>query len=117
MQLEGPHLDKANAVRHPILLNMAAAQLRLGDCQGAVASCSQVTSYPFLYLGDWTARELHPYRMSRRHSCLGTIAWRTDVSLTTAAAGRHPCCISMECAWMTSNDQGTVQPLPETASK
>lgn len=42
MQLEGPHLDMANCVRLPILLNMAACHLRLKDWNAAVGTCSQV---------------------------------------------------------------------------
>ena len=42
MQLEGRHLTAAEAVRVPILLNMAACQLRLDDIHGAAANCSQV---------------------------------------------------------------------------
>ena len=41
MQLEGVHLDKANAVRLPILLNMAACHLRLQDYNEAIACCTQ----------------------------------------------------------------------------
>lgn len=43
MQLEGVHLDKANAVRLPILLNMAACHLRLEDWASAVSCASQVS--------------------------------------------------------------------------
>lgn len=42
MQLEGQHLVQANAVRLPILLNMAACHLRLKDWNAAVGACSQV---------------------------------------------------------------------------
>ena len=41
MQLEGMHLDKANGVRLPILLNMAACHLQLEDYSAAISSCSQ----------------------------------------------------------------------------
>lgn len=42
MQLEGPHLDKAEAVVVPVHLNMAAAQLKLGDYNTAIHNCAQV---------------------------------------------------------------------------
>ena len=42
MQLEALHLDKANAVRLPILLNVAACHLRLQDYRAAIGCCSQV---------------------------------------------------------------------------
>lgn len=42
VQLEGPHADRANAVRLPIHLNMAACQIRLCDWHGAIWNCSQV---------------------------------------------------------------------------
>ena len=42
MRVQGPHEEKANAVRIPTLLNMAACQLQLGDFNGAIDSCSQV---------------------------------------------------------------------------
>ena len=41
-QLQGPHEDKANAVRLPVLLNMAACHLQLADYRGAVDCSSQV---------------------------------------------------------------------------
>lgn len=42
MQLQGFHLEKAEAVRQPILLNMAACSLRQGDFHAAIAQCSEV---------------------------------------------------------------------------
>eukprot|EP00887_Chlorella_sp_A99_P006126 scaffold22.g6126.t1 len=42
IQLQGPHLDKAIAVRLPILLNMAACSLKAGDYHTAVAHCTEV---------------------------------------------------------------------------
>ncbi|KAI8466791.1 MAG: 42 kDa peptidyl-prolyl isomerase-like protein [Monoraphidium minutum] len=42
LQLEGPHLDRAEAVITPVHLNMAAAQIRLGDYATAVHNCGQV---------------------------------------------------------------------------
>lgn len=42
MQLEGPHLDKAEAVVVPVHLNMAAAQLKMGDYDTAIFNCTQV---------------------------------------------------------------------------
>ena len=41
MQLEGPHLDKAHAVRVPAFLNAAACHLRLGDNNAAIGACSE----------------------------------------------------------------------------
>ena len=45
-QLEGAHEAKANAVRLPVLLNMAACHLQLADFQGAIETASQVTLLP-----------------------------------------------------------------------
>lgn len=45
-QLQGAHEDKANAVRLPILLNMAACHLQLKDFQGAIDTATQVHSPP-----------------------------------------------------------------------
>lgn len=42
LQLEGPHLDKAEGVIVPVHLNMAAAQLKMGDYATAIHNCSQV---------------------------------------------------------------------------
>lgn len=42
LQLEGPHLDKADAVMLPVYLNMAAVHLKLGDNAAALQSCAQV---------------------------------------------------------------------------
>ncbi len=42
-QLQGAHEDKANAVRLPTLLNMAACHLQLADHKGAIDCCSQVS--------------------------------------------------------------------------
>ncbi|GAB4823500.1 hypothetical protein N2152v2_010546 [Parachlorella kessleri] len=42
LQLEGFHLAKAQAVRLPSLLNMAACQLKQGDYHEAVINCNQV---------------------------------------------------------------------------
>lgn len=43
-QLQGVHEDQANAIRLPILLNMAACHLDLGDHKGAVEVCTQASS-------------------------------------------------------------------------
>ena len=43
MQLDGPHADKATAVRSALLLNAAACQLRLEDWHGAIGHCSEVS--------------------------------------------------------------------------
>jgi hypothetical protein len=42
LQLQGIHLDKAEAVTDPVLLNMAAAQLKLGDFTTAAHNATQV---------------------------------------------------------------------------
>jgi len=42
MQLQGPHLDKAEEVTDPIFLNMAAAQLKTGDYAMAAHNSTQV---------------------------------------------------------------------------
>jgi hypothetical protein len=44
IQLQGPHLDKAEEVTDPILLNMAAAQLKTGEYQLAAHNSTQVSS-------------------------------------------------------------------------
>ncbi len=41
MQLEGRHLEQARRVQAPILLNLAACHLRLGDHGAAEWNCSQ----------------------------------------------------------------------------
>ncbi len=43
IQLEGPHAERAQAIRKPIHLNMAACQIKLKDWQGVVWNCSQVS--------------------------------------------------------------------------
>ncbi|KAK9820125.1 hypothetical protein WJX72_006361 [[Myrmecia] bisecta] len=42
MQLDGFYLEKANDVKLPIHLNMAACQIKLGDYQTAIHNCSEV---------------------------------------------------------------------------
>lgn len=42
MQLQGPHLDKAEEVTDPIFLNMAAAQLKTGDYAMAAHNSTQI---------------------------------------------------------------------------
>jgi hypothetical protein len=42
LQLQGPHLDMAEAVTDPVLLNMAAAQLKTGDYAMAAHNATQV---------------------------------------------------------------------------
>lgn len=42
IQLQGPHLDKAEEVTDPILLNMAAAQLKTGEYALAAHNSTQV---------------------------------------------------------------------------
>ena len=42
MQLEGRHLNSAQAIKIPIHLNMAACQLREQDPQTAAFNCSEV---------------------------------------------------------------------------
>lgn len=46
-QLQGPHEQLANAVRVPVLLNMAACHLHLQDYQGAIDVTSQVNPPAF----------------------------------------------------------------------
>lgn len=41
-QLEGAHEEKANSIRYPILLNLAACQLIIEDYQGTINSTNQV---------------------------------------------------------------------------
>lgn len=43
IQLQGPHLDKAEEVTDPIFLNMAAAHLKLGDNAMAAHNATQVS--------------------------------------------------------------------------
>lgn len=40
-QLQGPHEEKANAIRIPILLNMAACYLQMADYKGAIETATQ----------------------------------------------------------------------------
>lgn len=42
LQLHGAHLDKAEEVTNPVFLNMAAAQLKLGDYATAAHNATQV---------------------------------------------------------------------------
>ena len=42
IQLEGPHLDRAQAERTPLLLNVAACHLRQQDWHAAIADCQEV---------------------------------------------------------------------------
>jgi hypothetical protein len=42
LQLQGPHLDKAEEVTNPVYLNMAAAQLKLNDYAAAAHNATQV---------------------------------------------------------------------------
>jgi hypothetical protein len=42
LQLQGPHLDKAEEVTNPVYLNMAAAQIKLGDHAAAAHNATQV---------------------------------------------------------------------------
>lgn len=62
MQLEGVHLDKANAVRLPILLNIAACHLRLQDFSEAIGCCSQA----ILRLPTVHRRQMHELQSSVR---------------------------------------------------
>eukprot|EP00882_Tetradesmus_deserticola_P018018 GHRQ01019333.1.p1 GENE.GHRQ01019333.1~~GHRQ01019333.1.p1 ORF type:complete len:158 (+),score=48.71 GHRQ01019333.1:291-764(+) len=45
LQLQGPHLDKAEEVTNPVYLNMAAAQLKLGDHAAAAHNATQVRGH------------------------------------------------------------------------
>ena len=67
MQLEGVHLDKANAVRLPILLNTAACHLRLQDYNAAIGCCSQVmTPSCTLPLSMWMGMGVAAYMRIRQ---------------------------------------------------
>ena len=48
IQLQGPHAEKAQSLKTPIHLNMAACQIRLQDWQGVTWNCSQVRDYHVL---------------------------------------------------------------------
>eukprot|EP00884_Botryococcus_braunii_P007229 jgi/Botrbrau1/16507/Bobra.0142s0101.1 len=48
MQLDGPHLTKAEAVSAPLRLNMAAAQIQMGDYEPAIFNCNQAMGIPKL---------------------------------------------------------------------
>lgn len=45
-QLQGRHEEKANDVRLPVLLNMAACHIQLSDHQGAIEAATQVSYCP-----------------------------------------------------------------------
>lgn len=45
-QLQPPHEEMAQAVRLPVLLNMAACHLQLSDYQGAIEAATQVCAPP-----------------------------------------------------------------------
>lgn len=45
IQLQGPHLDKAEEVTDPIWLNMAAAQLKTGEYALAAHNTTQVGTH------------------------------------------------------------------------
>jgi hypothetical protein len=51
LQLQGPHLDKAEEVTNPVYLNMAAAQLKLGDHAAAAHNATQVR--PDMHRSQW----------------------------------------------------------------
>ena len=53
MQLEGRHLDQAQAIKIPVHLNMAAAQLRERDPHTAAFNCSEVTQPAAVLLALW----------------------------------------------------------------
>ena len=80
MQLEGLHLDRANAVRLPILLNMAASHLRLQEYTAAIGCCSQasrLTTWPCVQGATGRVREgLGSWREK----------WRKDEGSTSCSA-------------------------------
>lgn len=45
LQVEGVFLDQVQAVRLPLLLNLAAAKLKLGVCHEAAACCTEVLTH------------------------------------------------------------------------
>lgn len=48
IQLQGPHAVKAQSLKTPIHLNMAACQIKVQDWHGVVWNCSQVRCFlPF----------------------------------------------------------------------
>ncbi|EIE25611.1 hypothetical protein COCSUDRAFT_83618 [Coccomyxa subellipsoidea C-169] len=81
IQLQGPHAEKAQSLKTPIHLNMAACQIRLQDWQGVTWNCSQV-----LAKEKGNAKAL--FRRGRAHNALG----HTEEALQdlTAAAQAAP---------------------------
>ncbi|CAL8461943.1 g1474 [Coccomyxa elongata] len=75
IQLEGPHADKAESLKIPIHLNMAACQIKLQDWQGVMWNCSQV-----LAKEKGNAKAL--FRRGRAHNALG----HTEEALQDLAA-------------------------------
>jgi tetratricopeptide (TPR) repeat protein len=60
MQLEGFHLDQANAIRLPILLNSAACHLKLQDYPAAIAATTEA-----LYIDPTNAKALYRRGIAR----------------------------------------------------
>ncbi|KAL6760549.1 hypothetical protein V8C86DRAFT_2550657 [Haematococcus lacustris] len=81
MQLEGFYEDKANEVKVPIHLNMAACQLRIKDYHTAVYNCSEV-----LKLQPGNVKALFR-RGTARHALGQTEGAKVDL---TAAAEKSP---------------------------
>ncbi|GFH10027.1 peptidylprolyl isomerase, partial [Haematococcus lacustris] len=81
MQLEGFYEDKANEVKVPIHLNMAACQLRIKDYHTAVYNCSEV-----LKLQPGNVKALFR-RGTARHALGQTEGAKADL---TAAAEKSP---------------------------
>lgn len=72
MQLDGPYLEKAEAIKIPIHLNMAAVQLRMGDCNTAIYNCSEVSAQA------WCAR-----------ACMKGALWWATVGLLCMLGPLH----------------------------
>lgn len=60
MQLEGFHLDQANAIRLPIFLNSAACHLKLQDYPAAIAATTEA-----LYVDSTNAKALYRRAIAR----------------------------------------------------
>lgn len=92
LQLEGAHLDKANAVMVPVYLNTAAAHLKLGDYGAAIQNCAQV--------GAWFHKLSESIKQGTKLNCLGScmlsrgqgqvVACAANHSATTTLAGAGP---------------------------
>ena len=107
MQLEGPHLDKAHAVRVPALLNAAACHLRLGDNNAAIGACSEA-----LAMEPGSAKAL--FRRGRARAALGqTEAAAEDLRRAREAApGDAGIARELAAVRQTLKQVGAVGALP-----